>query len=302
MKESKCRYCGAQFTNRMQVGGHQTFCKLNPNYNVNRLKVKSTRSTNNPISNYTIICSKCGKQFTLQITKLVYESGKYRKHCSRSCANSRAWTEHDKLKKSLAAKTSDKVYLANRDNKLKLKQKYPMVAKTCPVCKAVFHSAKKTQIYCSIKCVGARWKSEQLRQLRQKQSIATKLAYKQGRKKVQGGTTQWIQMQTSNGVIKVQGTYQQRMCKILDKMKEHGTIKDWSYSPDRIQYIAQDNEKHIYIPDFKVFNTDGTSKYIETKGWLKWRDQYKLSGVRLLGYQIQMLFQEDIKSYEQKYM
>lgn len=55
-------------------------------------------------------CHKCGKQH--------HKNGKY---CSRSCANSRIWSDEDKKKKSQSAKKSDKVILANTDsNKRKL--------------------------------------------------------------------------------------------------------------------------------------------------------------------------------------
>ena len=49
-------------------------------------------------------CPKCGG-----------DHDKKGKFCSRSCANSRTWSEEDKKKKSKIAKNSEKVQLANRD-------------------------------------------------------------------------------------------------------------------------------------------------------------------------------------------
>lgn len=307
MKESKCRYCGKQFSNRMQVGGHQTFCPFNPKYTENKTKVRNTKDSNNPILSYVIVCSKCGKEFKLQLHKSTYQSGRYRKHCSRACANSRTWTEQDKAKISSGMETAASNLITAVCLNCKGQYKKSAVAysrKYCQVCYNSIDTRKCTrcQKQFTVKRLSKRTKCLSCSQDKELKSRVGKLSYKQGRKKVQGGTTQWIEVETSNGVIKVQGTYQERMCKVLDKMKEVGNIKDWSYSPDRIQYIAEDNEKHIYIPDFKVFYKDGVFKYIETKGWLKQRDRYKLNGVLSLGYQIQMLFQKDIKSYEQKYM
>lgn len=49
-------------------------------------------------------CPKCGDQHD--------KNGKY---CSRSCANSRIWSNDDKKKKSISAKKSEKVMKANTD-------------------------------------------------------------------------------------------------------------------------------------------------------------------------------------------
>lgn len=53
-------------------------------------------------------CPKCNAEFE-PVIKWGYEPT----YCSRSCANGKKWTDADKLKKSLAAKASDKVLAAN---------------------------------------------------------------------------------------------------------------------------------------------------------------------------------------------
>lgn len=53
-------------------------------------------------------CPKCGN-----------DHDKNSKFCSRSCANSRTWSEEDKKKKSEIAKKSEKILLANRDENKK---------------------------------------------------------------------------------------------------------------------------------------------------------------------------------------
>ena len=61
-------------------------------------------------------CQKCKKSHN--------NNGKF---CSRSCANSRTWTDEDKLKKSESAKKSEKVILNNQN---KSKEIYSKIAET----------------------------------------------------------------------------------------------------------------------------------------------------------------------------
>lgn len=88
------------------------------------------------------ICPKCGLEFET----ITGKDGK--KFCSRKCANSRIWTENDKLKKSISAKNSEKV---NFENKSRRKNK---IIKICPICKKEFNVnlSEDKRIYCSKKC------------------------------------------------------------------------------------------------------------------------------------------------------
>lgn len=45
------------------------------------------------LKEYKLICSKCGKEYSIQCTENNFNKGKYRKTCSSSCANSRPMTE-----------------------------------------------------------------------------------------------------------------------------------------------------------------------------------------------------------------
>lgn len=54
---------------------------------------------------YNLICQKCGKPYQLKLTEKDFESGKFRKHCSRSCANSRVRTNEVKRKISKSIKS-----------------------------------------------------------------------------------------------------------------------------------------------------------------------------------------------------
>lgn len=47
---------------------------------------------------YTFICLKCGNKYNLELTNTDYIKGKYRKYCSRSCANTRVHSKETKEK------------------------------------------------------------------------------------------------------------------------------------------------------------------------------------------------------------
>lgn len=47
---------------------------------------------------YIFNCQKCGKEYKLELTENEFNKGKYKKFCSRSCANSRVHSEETKQK------------------------------------------------------------------------------------------------------------------------------------------------------------------------------------------------------------
>lgn len=59
-----------------------------------------------------MVCEKCGKEFEKDYRKQPKGKAKF---CSRECANSRIWTEEDKIKKSISAKNSVKVKEVNKN-------------------------------------------------------------------------------------------------------------------------------------------------------------------------------------------
>lgn len=99
-----CKYCGKQYKSGQSLGGHTTRCSKNPNSKqCNDRMVKSRTHIRNYFS---FNCCKCGVQYKLKLSENMYNRGIYTKYCSRACANSRTWTEQDKLKKSISAKSS----------------------------------------------------------------------------------------------------------------------------------------------------------------------------------------------------
>lgn len=265
-----CTYCGKQCRSGQSLGGHMVRCSLNPKAAQSTLKMSKT---NTHIRNrIKLECKKCGKAYTLNLTENQFNNNRYTFFCSRSCSNSH----------SVSQKTRIKI-----GNTLR---KFVPVNHTlhCILCGKQFNwiqkgKNQKVKIYCSQHC------SQRIAQKHIDHSKKLLQAYKHG-KKVGGGYTKWIQYKD----IKVQGTFQYRVCKILDYWMETGNIKRWEYAPDRIEYTWQNGEVHYYIPDFKVFNFDGTEYYIQVKGYTKQLDERKWSQTKQRGYNLIVWFESNI--------
>jgi very-short-patch-repair endonuclease len=78
-----------------------------------------------------LICPKCGQEFEIDCSETVVKNGKYRKFCSRQCANSRSYSDETKNKISISLKKASKM-------------------KVCPICGKQFSGRRKT---CSDECL-----------------------------------------------------------------------------------------------------------------------------------------------------
>lgn len=56
-----CKYCGKKFLNKQHLGGHVTFCKLNPN-NQHNLDLLHLARNNKNDKNENFVCKYCGKK------------------------------------------------------------------------------------------------------------------------------------------------------------------------------------------------------------------------------------------------
>lgn len=196
------------------------------------------------------------------------------------------WEKHTQSTKDNISKAMQLLY-----------PKATIICKNCGIKKEVKYS-QRTNIFCSVKCASSyNNKVKVNKYFRDKLSNSGKKSYMNG-KKVYGGNTKWIEIETSNGIIKVQGSYEIRACKILDDWKKQGTIKNWEYTKDRIKYKDENNHDHCYLLDFKVFENDNSFYYIETKGFERNNDKLKWEAVRRLGFNLKIWYDKDLKKFE----
>lgn len=118
----KCKFCGKEVGNSGCLTIHENTCKLNPNRNIDVYRdVHFTVKKNNPYKyeykEFTLKCEKCGKEYKLMLTQKQFNEGKYKKHCSRSCANGRIHSEETKKKISEGVKTSEIFIQRNTEGK-----------------------------------------------------------------------------------------------------------------------------------------------------------------------------------------
>ena len=116
-----------------------------------------------------------------------------------------------------------------------------------------------------------------------------KKSYETGKNFVAGGTTKWIQYKN----IKVQGSYEFRMCEILDELKNSSRIKNWHYSSTRIKYEFEGLIR-TYIIDFTIDELDGSQRHIEVKGRETEIDKAKWAAAISQGLKLEIWRKEDL--------
>lgn len=206
-------------------------------------------------------------------------------YCSRKCANSRIFSDESKRKKSNKTKLAHKkgIYL-------KFKGIHNLESRIClnSNCKKEFFVERWRKIkYCSRDCMNSCTIYKQIK------SERTSSIYKNSKHPF-CGKTKWYNYNN----IRVQGTYELRTCKILDKWKEQNKIKDWEYTNDRIKYVGIDGNIHNYLLDFKIFNHDDSWYYIEVKGYKTNIDDLKWNAAKNLGLDLKIWYHNDIKEHE----
>lgn len=264
-----CKYCGKQCRNGQSLGGHMSTCKCNPKTIFYRLKQRITNTSQR--YNYQIICGKCEKQFTLELTQNEYKTGKYRKHCSRSCANSRTFS--DKTKKQMSQNHSGgRIRVFPTEGII-----YTLTCKYCGK-QFIWHKKRqdhKMRNYCSFYCSG----KDSAQHINYSEIF--KNAYLRGTKHITGGKCKFFEYKG----VKVQGTWELKTCQILDLMVQNNKIISWERNNDRIPYMHQNDTEHVYIPDFKVFSK-ASWYYLEVKGRIIDIDKLKWNETRRLGYEL----------------
>lgn len=170
------------------------------------------------------LCRKCGNTFE-PIKGLI-------NYCSLECRNSRTWSESDKLKKSVIAKNSEKVKIANKiTSKNNIgKLRVHRVTNICPVC--------NTEII-SLSTINTKYHRECYK------TVSGGYRKNSGRGKCGWYKGYWCQSSYELAFV----IYN------LDN-----DIK-FERNNDTFEYTF-DGRIHLYLPDFKI-----SDKYIEIKGY-----------------------------------
>lgn len=129
----KCRYCSKEYDNHLKLAGHVTHCSLNPNRDANYKKNGDSRK----VSRVTLKmnCLKCGVEFEIVETQHNIDKGSHKKHCSRSCANSRTHSEETKGK--IRNTLLDKIPMERKKSTTKYGSK---LKRRCSFCGDFIHS------------------------------------------------------------------------------------------------------------------------------------------------------------------
>ena len=117
MYKNTCKYCNKEIIVEKQQSFASHVAACNPDKRESIRKRIETLKKLNPINTYYLNCIKCQKEYDLEIKKLTYEKGKYRKTCSSKCSNGKNWTEEHRQKLSAIAKKSENVIKANGSRK-----------------------------------------------------------------------------------------------------------------------------------------------------------------------------------------
>lgn len=144
----ECKHCKKMinYDKFQQFAGHLSSCKSNPIYKEKNEKISKALKGNPSLHKNTVErhlhvleCKKCGKEYTITLTQTEFEHNRFKKFCSRKCANSKKHNSETKQKISSS--------LLKRDSKFSKKV-------NCELCNNEFTVTikNKNQKYCSRFC------------------------------------------------------------------------------------------------------------------------------------------------------
>ena len=230
-----CKFCNQtmEFENRYKWTGHLLNCKMNPDHE--KILEKISKANTKEINEHILYCLKCKKEFKIYVTDRDYEMGRYKKHCSRSCANGRKLSEETKQKISKG-----------------LLKNFPVVEqKYCLICKKKLYKNNKTG-YCNLHVTNAPV-SEETKQKISKGTKGKTGGYREKSgyyKKYKGGYYKDIWMDSSWEIA-----FAERMDNIEIKWERSTKVF--------FTYLTKQNEQRKYYPDFYI---PSKNLYIEIKG------------------------------------
>ena len=82
--------------------------------------------------------------------------------------------------------------------------------------------------------------------------------------------------ENSKGTMYFRSKWEANYALVLDFMVKNGEIKSWEYEATTFVFDKVEFGTRRYLPDFKIFNNDGTVEYHEIKGFMDGRSKTKL--------------------------
>jgi len=240
-----CKYCNKKFSDKNvnQYCGHSGNCYKNLK-NIERRKQLMEKKRELILLNNVrnLKCHKCNVSYKIFCTDNEFKKNKFRKHCSRSCANGKVQTKESNRKRS---------------EKLKGKIKVKRIEKVCKYCsKHFFVKITVFKFTCGHpKCVGE-YNKTILKGKTGGYNPGSVRNYKSGYYKGVWLDSSWEK-------------YFMMRCEMLNiECKKNFT--QW------FSYYNKQNEKRKYYPDFYLpkYNI-----YIEIKGYFPDEEKHKLQSV-----------------------
>lgn len=62
----------------------------------------------------------------------------------------------------------------------------------------------------------------------------------------------------------------------LQRRKEAGFIEDWEYEPETFWFEKIKRGVRSYKPDFKLYHSDGSTSWVEVKGYMDQKSRTKI--------------------------
>ena len=76
------------------------------------------------------------------------------------------------------------------------------------------------------------------------------------------------------------------------------TVNCWEKCWDRITYTDMEGYRHVYTPDFKIFLSDGSVIYLETKGFINLSVFNRFNDIQHADKRIYLIFLSDLEYLE----
>jgi hypothetical protein len=91
------------------------------------------------------------------------------------------------------------------------------------------------------------------------------------------------------GGLYVRSSWEANYARYLNWLVEQKQIIKWEYEPDVFEFTNIKRGCRSYLPDFKIYNLDGTIEYHEVKGWMDQKSKTKLSRMAKYYKEIKLL-------------